>query len=140
MSDCWMVLTRHLDLDWKMHFPVIYSIQNFNTFWPSGRTMVGIPAKLKLVKFYKNFSRCNFEKLIRTLVCLKVLLDSLWLVWVWLPTLFTCDYLLVLSNCFKGDLMYNIFMSACFVLTISCLRAGLCGGWVSGSLWWSEGE
>ena len=29
--------------------------------------MVGIQAKLKLVKFYRNFSRYNFEKLIRTL-------------------------------------------------------------------------
>ena len=35
--------------------------------------MVGIRAKLKLVKFYKNFSRCSFEKLIRTLCYVLVL-------------------------------------------------------------------
>ena len=49
------------------------------------------------------------------------------------------DFLLVLSYCFKGDLMFNVFMSTCFVLTLSCLRAGLCGGWVSGLLWWGVG-
>ena len=48
-----------------MHFPAIYIMQNFDTFWPLGPTMVGIRAKLKLVKFYKNFSQCNFEKLIQ---------------------------------------------------------------------------
>ena len=30
--------------------------------------MLGIQAKLKLVKFYRNFSRYNFEKLIRTMI------------------------------------------------------------------------
>ena len=30
-------------------------------------------------------------------------------------------------------------MSTCFVLTLSCLRAGLCGVWVSDLLWWGVG-
>ena len=46
-----------------MHFPTIYSIQNLDTFWPSGPTMAGIQVKLKPMKFYRNFSWCNFEKL-----------------------------------------------------------------------------
>ena len=51
-----------------MHFPAIYKMQNFDTFWTSGPTMVGIRKKLKLVKFFRNFSWYNFEKLIWTLV------------------------------------------------------------------------
>ena len=62
-----MALTRYLNLDWKMHFPAIYSMQNFDTFWLSGPPMVFIRAKLSIVKFYMNFSRYNFKKLIRTL-------------------------------------------------------------------------
>ena len=31
--------------------------------------------------------------------------------------------------------MYNAFMSTCFVLTLSCLRADFCVGWVNGLLW-----
>ena len=34
----------------------------------------------------------------------------------------------------------NVFMSTCFVLTLACLRAGLCGGWVSDMLWWGVGR
>ena len=60
----------------------------------------------------------------------------LWLVWVWLVTLSTCDFLLVLSYLLlQGWFNVNVFMSTCFVLTLSCLRAGLCGGWVSDLLW-----
>ena len=44
-------------------------MQNFDIFCPSVPPMVRIRAKLKLVKFYRNFSRYNFEKLIRTLHC-----------------------------------------------------------------------
>ena len=55
-----------------MHFPAIYGMQktsgHLDFFCLSGPTMVHIQAKLKLVKFYKTFSRYNFEKLIRTLV------------------------------------------------------------------------
>ena len=65
--DCLMALTMCLNLHCKMHFPAIYSMQNFDTFWPTDPTMKGIQAKLKLVKFYENFSRYNFEKLIRIL-------------------------------------------------------------------------
>ena len=65
-SNCYMALTRYLNLHWKMHFPAIYSMQSFNNFCPSGATMVCIWAKRKLVKFYRNFWRYNFEKLIRT--------------------------------------------------------------------------
>ena len=59
-----------------MHFSAIYSVQNVDTFWPSGPTMVGILVKLKLVKFYSNpvikcllWHRCflvNFAKFLRT--------------------------------------------------------------------------
>ena len=42
-------------------------MQNFDTFWPLGTTMLGIWVKLKLVKFYKNIFQYNFQKLIRTL-------------------------------------------------------------------------
>ena len=65
-SDCSVALTRYRNLRWKMHFPAIYSMQNFDTFWPSSPTMVGIQAKLKLVKVYRNFSWYSFERLIRT--------------------------------------------------------------------------
>ena len=34
----------------------------------------------------------------------------------------------------------NVFMSTCFVLTLACLRAGLCGVWVSDMLWWGVGR
>ena len=51
-----------------MHFPAIYSMQNFEIFCPLGPTMVRIWAKLKLVNIYRIFSRYNFEKLIQTLV------------------------------------------------------------------------
>ena len=51
-----------------MHFPAIYSMQNFDIFCPSDATMVRIWEKLKLVKFFRNFSEYNFEKLIRTLL------------------------------------------------------------------------
>ena len=37
---------------------------------------------------------------------------------------------------FQGEFNVNVFMSSCFVLTLFCLRAGLCGGWVSDLLWW----
>ena len=50
-----------------MHFPAIYSMQNFDAYRPSGPPMTSIRAKLKLLKFYRNFSRYSFEKLIRTL-------------------------------------------------------------------------
>ena len=53
-----------------MHFPAIYSMQNFNTFWSLGIIMLGIQVKPKLVKFYRNFLRYIFEKLIQTLVYL----------------------------------------------------------------------
>ena len=33
----------------------------------------------------------------------------------------------------------NVIMSTCFVLTLSCLRAGLCVGWVSDLLWLGVG-
>ena len=66
-SDCYMPLTTHLTLHWKMHFPAIYSMQNFDIFCPSDATMVCIWGKLKLVKFCRIFSRCNLENLIRTL-------------------------------------------------------------------------
>ena len=42
-------------------------MQNFDVFCHSGPTMVHIRAKTKLVKFYGNFSRCNFENLFETL-------------------------------------------------------------------------
>ena len=51
----------------NMHFPVIYSMQNFKIFYPLGPIMVRICAKLTLVNIYRIFSRYNFEKLIRTL-------------------------------------------------------------------------
>ena len=47
--------------------PVACSLQNFSIFCPSGPTMVRIWVKLKVVKFYRYFSRRNFEKLIGTL-------------------------------------------------------------------------
>ena len=37
---------------------------------------------------------------------------------------------------FQGGFNVNVFMSTCFVLALSSLRAGLCGGWVSDLLWW----
>ena len=40
---------------------------NFDIFYPSGTTTMRISEKLKLVKFCKNFSQHNFEKLIRIL-------------------------------------------------------------------------
>ena len=40
---------------------------NFDIFSPSGTTTMRISEKLKLVKFCKNFSQHNFEKLIRIL-------------------------------------------------------------------------
>ena len=42
-------------------------MENFDIFCPSGPSMVCIWAKLILVRFYRNFSRYNLEKLIRTL-------------------------------------------------------------------------
>ena len=69
-----MALTRYLNLHLKRHFLAIYSMKktsgHFNIFCPSGPTMVSIRAKLKVVKFYGNFSQYNFEKLIqpRTLI------------------------------------------------------------------------
>ena len=47
-------------------------MQNFDIFCLSGPTIVRIWVKLKLVKFYKYFSRYNFEKLIRTLIPLNI--------------------------------------------------------------------
>ena len=41
---------------------------------------------------------------------------------------------------FQGGFNVNVFMSTCFVLTLSSLRAGLCGGWVSDLLWWGVGR
>ena len=41
---------------------------------------------------------------------------------------------------FQGRFSVNVFMSTCFVLTLSSLRAGLCGGWVSDLLWWGVGR
>ena len=43
------------------------SMQNFDVFCPSRPDMVYIQAKIKLVKFYGNFPRYSFEKLIQTL-------------------------------------------------------------------------
>ena len=51
-----------------MYFPTIYSMQNFDTFWPSDSTMMNNWVKLKLVKFCRTFSQYNFEKLIGTLL------------------------------------------------------------------------
>ena len=42
---------------------------------------------------------------------------------VWLPT--------STNLLFQGGFNVYVSMSTCFVLTLSCLRAGLCGGWVS---------
>ena len=41
---------------------------------------------------------------------------------------------------FLGGFNVNVFMSTCFVLTLSCLRAGFCVGWVSDLLWWGVGR
>ena len=41
---------------------------------------------------------------------------------------------------FHGGFSVNVFMSTCFVLTLSCLRAGFCVGWVSDLLWWGVGR
>ena len=41
---------------------------------------------------------------------------------------------------FHGGYSVNVFMSTCFVLTLSCLRAGFCVGWVSDLLWWGVGR
>ena len=67
-----MALTTYLNFDLKMHFPEIYSMQetsgHFSFSCPSGLTMVHIRTKVKLVKFYWNFSEYNFKKLTRTLI------------------------------------------------------------------------
>ena len=41
---------------------------------------------------------------------------------------------------FQGGFNVNVFMSTCFVLTLSSLRAGLCEGWVSDLLCWGVGK
>ena len=41
---------------------------------------------------------------------------------------------------FQGGFNVNVFMSTCFVLTLSSLRAGLYGGWVRDLLWWAVGR
>ena len=68
-----MALTTYLNLDLKIHFPAIYSMQetsgHLSFSCPSGPTMAqSIWAKGKLVKFYGNFSEYNFKKLTRTLI------------------------------------------------------------------------
>ena len=40
---------------------------------------------------------------------------------------------------FQGEFNVNVIMPTCFVLTLSCLRAGLCVGWVSDLLWLGVG-
>ena len=63
------------------------------------------------------------------MVCLQVLFYSLWLMWVWLVTLFTCDFLLALSYCFKRDsmLMFPCQLALCQpfpVWRLICVEAG----------------
>ena len=41
-SDCYVPLTRYITLHWKMHFPAIYSMQNFDIFCPSDITILHI--------------------------------------------------------------------------------------------------
>ena len=41
---------------------------------------------------------------------------------------------------FQGGFNVHVFLSTCFVLTLSCLRVGFCGGWVSDLLWWGVGR
>ena len=65
-----MALTRYFNLHWKNVFPgnlLTIAWQNFDIFCYAGPAMVRIGVKLKLVKFQRYFSRCNFEKLIRVL-------------------------------------------------------------------------
>ena len=53
-----------------MHFPAIYwayRMQSFDIFCPSDPTIAQIWVKLRLVKFYRYFSRYKIEKLIETL-------------------------------------------------------------------------
>ena len=51
-----------------MHFPAIYSMQNFEILYPLGPIMVHVWVKLKLVNIYRIFWWYNFEKLIWTLL------------------------------------------------------------------------
>ena len=69
-SDCNMALTRYFNLHRKNVFSdnlLTITWQNFDIFCSSGPAMVRIWVKLKLVKFQRYFSRCNFEKLIQIL-------------------------------------------------------------------------
>ena len=81
-----MALTRYFNLHLKKHFPAIYSMQKTSGhiafFCPSGLTMVGIWMKPKLVKFYENFSRYNFEKLIWTLTS-EIFVGTHFHAWTW---------------------------------------------------------
>ena len=59
--------SKYPNLHFKLRFPVIYSMQNYN-FLPSSLNLKGPSVDAKSSKFLSyNFSRYNFEKLIRNL-------------------------------------------------------------------------
>ena len=97
----------------NMHFPAIYSTQNFEIFCPLGPTMVHIWAKLKLINIYRIFLWYNFEKLIQTLIYNLAVIVTEWAVVVNAANLIKLGYPKCFSNLFKYFPLRNAYMHNC---------------------------